>query len=224
MGERDREQFWLDHIGWVSADIAVPVAWLAQLGFRTSEPTALSGAEGPLGQVSAHCVFGNFYLEMSAPVAGSGNHLEPLLALGPGIRIVALGCADAARARRQLSREGIACGPASEASRRVSLGSGAREARFRWFALDNLMAGTLVAVVEHRDLDLVLAGELTDHANGARRIEEAVLGRMAEPLAQLLSGDSRKGPAIVRDQASPGLVQRLRCDNGIIIETGSSDE
>ena len=84
----------IDHVGLVVSDIQAAVEELRRLGLKVSDPEPLLTSQGPLGQRSAHCVFENGYLEISAPIPGSGNHLEPFLAMGEGWRILVLACDD----------------------------------------------------------------------------------------------------------------------------------
>lgn len=175
----------IDHIGLVVDDIEKSVCDLRQQGLRVSDPQPLWGENGPMGQVSAHRVFANGYIELSTPVAGTGNHLEPLLACGGGWRILVLACADCAAEQSILQAAGIDCGPIAQASREVHLSSGRMRARFSWFSVPDLVPGLLVAYVRHLDRDIVFAQQLTQHPGGAERIEAVLLGTSAAALGKL---------------------------------------
>ena len=147
----------IDHIGIVVPDIAPVVAWLRARGFRVNDGVELIGAGRPLGQRSAHCVFANGYVEISAPHPGSGNHLEPYLALGQGIRILVLGSADIEADHARFAERALAAAAPAPSSRAVQLAEGERIARFRWFPLHHVVPGVLTAVMTHRDRDIVFA-------------------------------------------------------------------
>ena len=206
---------WLDHVGLVVEDVAPVVAQLREAGFSVSDPVALQGENGPLGQTSAHCVFENFYLEISAPVPGSGNHLEPLLAEGPGVKIIALGCEDADAAHAKLSESGVACGPLRDASREVMFARRRAIARFRWFAVEEGPAGAITALVEHLDPEIVFAPELSAHRNGSRRVTEVVLGEAGRSLRKLAQGKATDAPAIRIDESELSIVRGLVIDGTI---------
>lgn len=166
----------VDHIGFVVADLAREVAAWRARGFAVSDPEALTaldpdGHGRPLGQMSAHAVFKNAYIELSAPIAGANNHLEPFLALGEGARIVVFAAQNAEKAHDAAARAGIAASPPMIAGRSVALGGSAKIARFRWFRLaDHIWPGVLCAVVEHLTPELVFHPGLITHPNGARRL------------------------------------------------------
>jgi catechol 2,3-dioxygenase-like lactoylglutathione lyase family enzyme len=175
----------IDHIGIVVPDLAPTLAWLRGLGFRVNDGVPLMGEHGPLGQTSAHCILANNYVEISAPDPGSGNHLEPLMAHGPGIRIVALASEDISADHARFAALGIAAGAPRPSSRLVRLGSGAVTARFVWFPLTEVIPGAITAVVQHHDRDIVFASELRDHPNGADRVDDILFGGPPAALAPL---------------------------------------
>ena len=170
----------VDHLGIVVRDLAAEVAAWRAAGFRVSDPEPLmgrmpDGRMAPLGQSSAHIVFENGYVELSSPVPGSGNHLEPYLARGEGVRILVLAASDAEAARRALLPAWPAVAAVREASRDVALGQTNRRAEFHWFPLPfDVVPGVLSAVVEHRSRHLVLHPSLALHANGLRRMAAVV--------------------------------------------------
>jgi catechol 2,3-dioxygenase-like lactoylglutathione lyase family enzyme len=196
----------IDHIGIVVHDIAPTIAWLRGLGFRVSDPVALHGPDGPLGQHSAHCIFANGYIEISAPLAGSGNHLEPLLAQGEGIRILALRSHGIAADYAALSRQGLAAAPPQPAARTVLLANGAAQARFSWFAAAEVLPGVITAIVEHHDAPIVFAQELTRHPNGALRLADVLFGK-SQPRIGCAAGPDSPAPllAMAADPAIAGF-------------------
>ncbi|WP_195908476.1 VOC family protein [Novosphingobium sp. Gsoil 351] len=192
----------IDHIGIVVRDLAPTLAWLRGRGFRVNDGVPLMGADGPLGQISAHCVFANGYVEISTPVPGSGNHLEPLLAQGEGVCILALATSDAAADHARLGA--LAAGRPRASSRRVQLREGEREARFVWFPLTEVVPGAITAVVEHRDPDIVFAAELREHPNGATRLADVLFG--AAPALPALAAGDEQAAALLGQGLSPGIA------------------
>lgn len=166
----------IDHIGLALRDIEAEVAAWRGLGFIVSDPAQLfstvQGEMRPLGQISAHVVFANAYVELSAPVPGAGNHLEPFLAAaGEGVRILVHATDDIRAAHR-------AIGDAPEprlSARRVILPGGAQEARFLWFPLPvPSLPDALCAVVEHLTPGIVFHPSLWAHPNGFRSVQHLV--------------------------------------------------
>ncbi len=180
----------IDHIGIVVHDVTPTIAWLRALGFRVSDPVALLGPDGPLGQTSAHCIFANGYVEISAPFTRSGNHLEPLLAHGEGIRILALRSHDIAADHAQLKQTSLAAGLPRAASRQVALASDAAQARFSWFPLAEILPGVITAIVQHHDADIVFAPELACHPNGALRLADVLFGSRQPGIGEAARLDS----------------------------------
>lgn len=155
---------------------------LSRAGLLVSDPVELAGPDGPMNQIGAHCVLENAYLEIAAPVGGKPNHLVPLLAHGPGLRILALDSADAAADHRRLDHLGLARVAVRESSRSLELAGGPRTARFRWFAAGPPVTGLLTVIVEHLDREIVFAPELRAHPRGLTRLESVVFGQPARGL------------------------------------------
>ena len=191
----------IDHIGIVVASCAPVVALLRAHGFQVSDPEPLFSADGPLGQTSAHCVFANGYLEISAPDPASDNHLLPFLALGEGIRILVLRSRDAKGDHARMENEGLVAGPVREASRTVRLAQGEATAGFVWFPIANLLPGVLIAMVEHRAADIVFAPALRVHPNGAQHLRDVLLGPAAAALARITTSAGDAPQALV----APGV-------------------
>lgn len=198
---------WIDHLGLVVADVAPVVAALREAGFLVSDPQQLQGASGPMGQVSAHCVFPNGYLEISAPLPGAGNHLEPLLAQGEGWRLLLFRTDDAETERQNLLQTGVRCSQIDAASRQVRLDDRELTARFRWFSVPDLIPGILTAYVEHCDPDVVFDASLCAHPNGATGLGAVLFGKEAQALSKLPGGSTKDGPdALIASQDEPAIA------------------
>lgn len=219
-GWRDTTQA-VDHVGVVVHDLAAEVAAWRSLGFAVSDPVPLMGRDTngqavALGQSSAHVVFSNAYVELSAPVPGSGNHLEPYLAAGEGVRILVLTASDADLARAIVAARHPAVAPVAVAARDVVIDGTAYTARFRWFPLPfDVVPRVLSAVVQHLTPDLVFHPSFVHHPNGLTRIARVVArGRAAD--LRIPEGLS-KGPAgapriAVEEQAGDLRIDRLGFD------------
>jgi catechol 2,3-dioxygenase-like lactoylglutathione lyase family enzyme len=91
----------IDHVGLVGRDIHKMVAAFRGLGFTVTEPAQLTqpdpeGNPVPLGQLSAHVIFPDTYLELTAVEhPGQGNHLDKWLARHEGLHILAFRAANA---------------------------------------------------------------------------------------------------------------------------------
>lgn len=219
----------VDHVGLVVADVGVTVTAFRKLGFQVSDPVGLlatdaAGKTSPLGQDSAHIVFDNAYLEISAPHPGSGNHLEPYLALGAGIRILCLASNDLAADYPSLSHAKLAVSPMLGSARAVQIGQTERFARFRWCAIrPDLWPGVLVAIVEHLDRDIVFAPELRTHPNGARRLIE-VAASPGESDLRPLAAALNAGPIPSGTTLAPSSDEGQLPLPGIVVSASSSFE
>lgn len=194
----------VDHIGVVVHDLAAEIAAWRGLGFSVSHPVPLIGSDAagrpvPLGQSSAHVVFENGYVELSSPLAGVGNHLEPYLARGEGVRILVLAAADAAATRAAIATRWSETSPVKASSRAIHVEGQDLVARFRWFPLPfEVIPGVLSAVVQHLTPELVFHPSLVAHGNGLRRIAGIVAtGRPADIYRTFdLGGTGRPVPSI----------------------------
>jgi len=208
----------IDHIGLVVADLDASVLRWRAAGFQVSDPeplmtVAVDGAPRPLGQRSAHIVFENAYVELSSPDPGSGNHLEPMLALGEGVRIVVFSADSVEVAHEACVRAGLAAGGVMEASRTVRAGQESGTARFRWFPLtDRFWSGVLAAVVEHVTPGLVFHPALIRHANGCRRIAAFVAQGDVGTLRRLPDLPAvGRAPLRLADPAGPLRITGMAC-------------
>jgi hypothetical protein len=203
----------VDHLGIVVRDLAAEVAAWRAAGFRVSDPQPLMGrsVDGhpvPLGQSSAHVVFENGYVELSSPLPGSGNHLEPYLAKGEGVRILVLAASEAEAARQALLARWPTVSDVRVASREVAVDGATELAFFHWFPLPfDVVPDVLSAVVEHRSRLLVLHPSFVTHDNGWRRIAGVVAsGRCQDLLDPGLPEGEPDAPRLVLDPADGQLA------------------
>jgi hypothetical protein len=162
----------IDHLGVAGRDVQGLIQLYSDLGFRITPKQELmatddSGAVVSLGQQSAHVMFGDSYLELTAvPGALEGHHLGAYLSRFSGLHILALAAGDAEAVHRRLESEGLELGPLQLAQREVNYGSGGT-ARFCWFqAMASQLPSALICLVEHQTPELVFQDEMTTHPNG----------------------------------------------------------
>jgi hypothetical protein len=141
-------------------------------------------------------------------VPGSGNHLEPYLAKGEGVRILVLAAAQAQDARAALLPRWPAVPEVREASRTVAVDGTAHRATFHWFPLPfDVVPGVLSAVVEHRSRELVLHPSFSAHPNGLRAMAAVVAQGRADGLADPgLPGAERDAPRLVLNPSERPLA------------------
>ena len=151
----------LDHAGIAVRNLTPLLEYFSALGFAPTEPQPLlaldpeSGERIDLGQLSAHVMFEDNYLELTeVPDAQSGNHLEPFLQRYEGLHILIFRSDDLEALRKRAEGLGYAPSAIQHASRDIHYGvRGA--AHFEWFMLsrtDTPMG--LVGFVHHRTRDL----------------------------------------------------------------------
>lgn len=164
----------IDHIGLVGRAIAPMVAAYRKLGFTVSDPVPLLQPRPghdpvPLGQVSAHVIFPDTYMELSAVLApGQGNHLDSWLARHEGLHILAFRSPDATQAWQELQARGVVMPPLRAASREVNMAGRSGTAQFKWFQIpESVFNEGFACVVEHLTPELVFIDGMTHHANGA---------------------------------------------------------
>jgi hypothetical protein len=173
----------LDHVGMVAKDLAPMLDAVRRLGFCPTEPRPLlgrdpaTGATVPLGQSSAHLVFGAGYVELSAVhSSSSSHHLAPWLRAGPGLHILAFGAGDARDAHARCESAGLAPLPLRQASREIAYGERHGEARFEWFMLPPAETPeALVCFVRQVTPELVFQPAVERHDNGASALEGVYL-------------------------------------------------
>lgn len=164
----------IDHVGLVGRVIGPMVAAYRKLGFNVSDPVPLmqpnpEGDPRPLGQVSAHIIFPDTYMELTAVLnPGQGNHLDNFLARHEGLHILAFRSMDAERTWSELDAYGVVMPPMRAASRDVNMGGKRGTADFKWFQIpDSIVAEAFACVVQHLTPELVFIDSMTNHANGA---------------------------------------------------------
>ncbi len=218
MTGRPDPQIRLDHLGLVSRQLESLLSGAVGLGFEPTRPEELmaAGPAGPvpLEQSSAHLVFGNTYVELTAVRSRSpAHHLAPWLARREGLLILAFGTEDLADARRRSLEAGYSPGQLARASRRVTYGARTGEARFEWFMLDpESTPEALVCFVRHLTPEVVFQPEVQQHPNGARDIEGVMLVTdrplvMAERYAALTGGRLTGGEAEARVELEGGWLE-----------------
>jgi len=166
----------VDHVG-ILGDAIAPLKrdWQA-LGFRVVGPEELIGIDAAgeprgLGQFSAHVMFAEDYIELTAVERPSpGHHLARFLGRGGGLRLVILAADDIESRRSALERRGLAPGPVSEAARDIHYGAGGT-ARFRWFPVAaEACPDVLMACVRHETPQIVFQPQVARHPNTASGI------------------------------------------------------
>jgi hypothetical protein len=164
----------IDHIGLVGRSITPMVSAYRALGFNVSDPVPLvqpnpDGNPTPLGQVSAHIIFPDTYIELTAILnPGQGNHLDNWLARHDGLHILAFRSMDAEQAWHDLEAYGVVVPPIRAASREVRMGGKHGTADFKWFQIpESIVAEGFACVVQHLTPELVFIDSMTNHANGA---------------------------------------------------------
>jgi hypothetical protein len=211
----------LDHVGFVGADLAPLVAAMRDLGFATTEPAMLMGADPATGapvslqQQSCHAVFATGYLELSAVLtADPAHHLAAYRARGAGLHIVALGSPDPDADWRRCTAAGLPCSAPVGASRRIEYGARRGEARFRWFMLHPAVSPEgLLCVVCNETPELVFQPEVTRHPNGAEALCEVII-QAGTPVATAARLSTTLGfdPRPIAGNAADGL--RFVLDGG----------
>jgi catechol 2,3-dioxygenase-like lactoylglutathione lyase family enzyme len=193
----------IDHVGLVGRDIHKMVATFRGLGFTVTEPTPLTqpDADGnpvPLGQLSAHVIFPDTYLELTAVEhPGQGNHLDGWLAKHEGLHILAFRTEDAQASWQDFEKFGVVMPPIRHASRAVNAGGVRGIADFRWFQIpDSIATEGFACVVEHRTPELVFIPAMSNHDNGASGLRG--VGALVDNLDEAVGRYERLPGASVR--------------------------
>lgn len=176
----------LDHLGWLGPDLQRLVAVFQGLGFRVLGPVPLQSgaARHPDAQWSAHVMFRDTYLELTALSADAVGHpLHRWRAEPPAVRLVLLRAYDAAAEHARLAATGWQLSEVQHAERRLAYGAQG-VARFRWFGLrEEPWPGTLLAWVEHLDRAALFDPDVTVQPNTVYAIEAVHLAGAAWPAA-----------------------------------------
>ena len=188
----------VDHAGIVGHDVEAMRTAFQDAGFDVSPAAILRDRDGnSLGQTSAHILFADSYIELSAPLPGETSHLTPLVGDTMRLAILALRSDDLATDHARYLAQGLTGGPPRRAARPV----GDATAHFAWFALENLcVPDVLVAIVEHLTPELVFAPAGFRHPNGARCLTDISLAQADSRIASIsergarLSVDRRLAP------------------------------
>jgi len=153
----------LDHLGLISTDVAQLSALYRKLGFDVSDAVELTTDDNGLGQDSAHLMFENSYLELTAPHSNHpDHHLAPYLNRHPGCHSLGMqhGPADAGAAF--YDEAGFEAVEIHHSEREAHGGT----AKFKRFQLpEEFCDGAFSFAVEHLTPDLVYTGQPQAHAN-----------------------------------------------------------
>ncbi len=196
----------IDHIGLVGRDIHAMVNTFRNLGFLVTNPVPLTqpGPDGnpiPLGQLSAHVIFPNTYIELTAVEnPGQGNHLDPWLAKHEGLHILAFRTENAKESWDAMAAFGVVMPPLRAASRDVKAGGKSGIADFKWFQIpESIVREGFACVVEHQTPELVFIDAMTKHENGATGLRG--VGALVNDLDEAVSRYERLPGAEVKSFA-----------------------
>lgn len=164
----------LDHVGLVGRSLEPLLAAARRLGFAPTLPKPLMGRDPvtgetrPLGQSSAHLVFGSGYVELSAVHSTSpDHHLAHWLRRHEGLLILALGVDDIEAAHARCQAASLPVTAVADACRAIEYGDRHGEARFQWFMLaPQASPEGLVCCVRNLTPDLVFQPAVQAHPNG----------------------------------------------------------
>jgi catechol 2,3-dioxygenase-like lactoylglutathione lyase family enzyme len=193
----------IDHIGLVGRNIEAMVATFRQLGFMVTNPVQLTqpGPDGnpiPLGQLSAHVIFPDTYLELTAVEnPGQGNHLDPWLARHEGFHILAFRAENATQSWNEMAAFGVVMPPIRVASREVNAGGVRGIADFKWFQIpESISREGFSCIVEHQTPELVFIKSMMAHDNGATGLRG--VGALVDDLDEAVSRYQRLPGAEVK--------------------------
>jgi len=172
----------VDHVGLVARDLSELLAGFQRLGFAVTQPRSLmtsretDGRVEEKGQQSAHIMFSQGYLELTAVMGGAqGMHLEHYVGRPPGIHILAIRTESARDAWEAVRRAGLNPSSCAASVRHISYGQ-TGDAHFEWFMFDDHeFPEALVCLVDHLTPDLVFQPDVMVHPNGARVLAEVLL-------------------------------------------------
>lgn len=177
----------VDHVGVLAPRIDEIVAQFKRLGFRVVGPAELIGVDAignafSLGQQSAHVMFADDYIELTAVTTPSPEHHLRDFLDGPfGLRIVILRADDIEAVRDRCVHAALSPTAVAIASRDIDYGRPGT-ARFRWFALPVAeFPDALVGYVQHESFDTVFQRDVTAHDNGAIGLSRIFLTADASP-------------------------------------------
>jgi hypothetical protein len=161
----------LDHVGWLVGDLDAQRRELRRVGFAVTSPGMLKTGDAAteaadVGQQSAHVMFQDTYLELTAVAAGARPaHLVPYLDRR-GLIILALRVTDGEAARATLDEAGLAVSASAHSERPITYPEPAQQgmAHFRWFmCAAEQFPELLVCCVEHVTPELVFQPAMARH-------------------------------------------------------------
>lgn len=177
----------IDHVGVLGHSIDVLKSDWERLGFHVVGPEELlgvteTGQKRGMGQFSAHIMFAEDYIELTAVERPTpGHHLKDFLDDTGGLRLLILATEDIEAAREACLSAGLVPGAVQRAAREIGYGRGGT-ARFRWFQLPaEAYPDALVAYVQHDTRDVVFQPEVCRHPNTARGITRVLLAADSIP-------------------------------------------
>jgi len=204
----------LDHVGFAGPDMATLRAEWIGLGFSPTAPQSLlavddAGATIDLQQRSAHIMLEHGYVELTEVRNSVGHHLEPWLARGPALCIVAWGAKDIYAWRTQCTEPDVSA--VMTASRRIEYGERQGDARFLWCMHDPARRpAALECVVQHLTPELVFQPTVQSHPNGALALIDVRIEGSAVTGLDVLVADLERARAWTADRArttSSGVLE-----------------
>jgi hypothetical protein len=188
---------WLDHVGYLGAELTELIRCARRLGLMPTEPEALQSRNNATGNVdslqqqSCHVVMPASYLELTAVASEDpAHHLAAWRSRGMGAHILALGAVDIEGVWRQCALAGLRPTAIVQASRPIRYGTTHGDAEFDWFMLPaTVFSAALLCVVRHRTPALVYQTEVMAHPLRAVALEEVsiIVSNPARTLAKQLS-------------------------------------
>jgi len=213
----------IDHVGLVGNDIAALIAAYERLGFTVSAPKPLmqpapdGKGDAPMGQVVAHALFPDTYIELTAVRHhGQGNHLDNWISRHEGLHVLAFRADDVAVSWRDMVNAGVVLGPLREANRQVKAGKTIGTARFKWFEIpDSIAREGFVCAVQHLTPELAFPPSMPDHPNGAVGLRSVtmVVTDMDEAFARY-----NRLPGTVKRSFAIGRIIALKDQRLVVLE------
>lgn len=184
--------FAVDHVGLGVRTLEAGRQVLAQLGFRLT-PLSLHVGPGPDGRPVAwgsgnHCaMFHDGYFELIGQVeAGGSGRIADMVAHYEGLHIIALRCANADAAQRELAARGAPVEAVMALERDAPYGpqfDELRRARFRLVGFNrDAVREARIQLTEHLTPEVLWQPHLLAHPNGVQSIDE-VFFQCADPAA-----------------------------------------
>ncbi len=202
----------LDHVGWLVGDLSAASNAFNRLGFRVTAPGTLktggdAGTLQDLGQRSAHVMFADTYVELTAVAAAMPpTHLARYMAR-PGLVILALRVPDVAAAHRALAATAVSVTAVAHSERPVDYGPAGRQgtARFHWFmCVAEDFPELLVCFVQHLTPELVFQPAVAAHDYQVVALSHVLL--FTSDIAQTRARYQRLAAAVALDETPAGLI------------------